>query len=91
MSNEKIVNTLIKLRNRGLTKGTLTNISFNLKHLAKHADLAKPESIAAFISTKECANSFKENLVKTYNYYALTNGMHAYVYQRIKKPVVTDN
>jgi hypothetical protein len=37
--------TLIKLRNKGLAEGTLRNISFNLKHLAKHTDLDNPESV----------------------------------------------
>ncbi|MBA7495024.1 hypothetical protein ES702_05603 [subsurface metagenome] len=47
--NGKIVITLIKLRNRGLAKGTLRNISFNLKHLTKHCDLEKAARDAHFV------------------------------------------
>jgi len=71
----RIVNTLIKLKNRGLAEGTLRNISFNLKHLAKHTNLDNPESVKEYIAKKDCANSFKTNLVKAYNYYALVNGI----------------
>jgi len=71
----KIVTTLIKLKNRGLAEGTLRNISFNLKHLAKHSDLDNPESVKEYIAKKDCANSQKMNLVKSYNYYAAVNGI----------------
>jgi integrase len=71
----KIVNTLIKLRRKGLAEGTLRNISFNLKHLAKHTNLDNPEAVKEYIAKKRCANSFKMNLVKAYNYYAVVNGI----------------
>jgi integrase len=71
----KILTTLIKLENRGLAEGTLRNLSFNLKHLAAHANIDDPESVNAFIAKKSCANSQKMNLVKAYNYYALVNGI----------------
>jgi len=71
----KILNTLIKLRAQGLSEGTLRNISFNLKHLAKHSDLDDPESVKMYIARKQCANSQKANLVKAYNYYAIVNGL----------------
>jgi integrase len=74
-SNEKIINTLIRLRNAGLSNVTLRNISFWLKHLAKHCSLDNPESVKEFIAKKRCDNSFKINLVKAYNYYAVTNGI----------------
>ena len=70
-SNEKIVNTLLRLRNSGLAKGTLRNISFNLKHLSKNCDLENPEDVKEYLAKKNCANSFKMNLVKSYNYYAV--------------------
>jgi integrase len=71
----KIVTTLIKLKNRGLAEGTLRNVSFNLKHLAKHSNLDNPESVKEYIAKKNCANSQKTNLVKSYNYYAVVNGI----------------
>ena len=69
--DEKVVNTLIRLRSSGLSEGTLRNLAFNLKHLAKFSDLDCPESVKDCISRKDCANSFKENLSKAYNYYAV--------------------
>jgi integrase len=56
-----------------LAKGTLRNVSFSLKHLAKFADLNEPESVKKFIADKPCANSYKTNLAKSYNYYAKVN------------------
>ena len=54
--------TLIKLKNRGLAEGTLRNTSFDLRHLAKNADLDHPESVKEYIAKKNCANSQKMNL-----------------------------
>jgi integrase len=73
--DEKVVNTLIRLRSSGLSEGTLRNLAFNLKHLAKFSNLDEPESVKDCISRKGCANSFKENLSKAYNYYAVANGL----------------
>ena len=52
----KTVNTLLKLKNWGLAEGTLRNMPFNLKQLAKHADIDKPESFAKYMDQKQCAN-----------------------------------
>jgi len=52
----KTVNTLLKLKNWGLAEGTLINMPFNLKHLAKHADIDKPETFAKYMVQKQCAN-----------------------------------
>jgi hypothetical protein len=60
----KIVSTLIKLKNRGLAKGTLRNVSFQLKHLVKNVDIDKPAEVKAYVANKKCANSYKANLVK---------------------------
>jgi len=73
--DEKVVNTLIRLRSSGLSEGTLRNLAFNLKHLAKFSDLDCPESAKDCISRKDCAHSFKENLSKAYNYYAVAKGL----------------
>jgi len=72
---ERIVNTLISLRRRGLAKSTLEHISFMLRYLAKHCDLDSPESVKEFIANKDVDNSYKNQLVKIYNYYAQINGI----------------
>ena len=69
----KIVSTLIKLKNKSLTEGTLRNTSFQLKYLTKNVDIDNPSEVEAFIANKRCANSCKANLVKAYNYYAIAN------------------
>jgi len=71
----KIISTLIKLKSRGLADGTLRNVAFQLKHLAKSVDVDSPTEVKAYISNKRCANSYKANLVKAYNYYAVANGL----------------
>ena len=43
--------------------------------MAKHTDIDNPESVREYIAKKDCANSFKMNLVKAYNYYAVVNGI----------------
>ena len=71
----KIVKTLIKLKRSGLSEGTLRTVSNNLKHLAKHCNLDDVESVKEFIANKKCDNSFKISLIKSYNYYAVTNNL----------------
>ena len=71
----KIVKTLIKLKRSGLSEGALRTVSNNLKHLAKHCNLDDVESVKEFIANKKCDNSFKISLIKSYNYYAVTNNL----------------
>jgi len=75
LRRSKIVNTLIKLRGAGLEESTLKAVSFCLAFLAKHVDLDDSEAVKNFIATKKCANSYKNNLAKAYNYYAVVNGI----------------
>jgi len=39
-----------------------------LKYLAKHCDMNNPESVKDFIANKNVENSYKNQLVKIYNY-----------------------
>ena len=71
----KIVSVLLKLENTGLNIGSLRTISYNLKQLSKFSNLEDPESVKNFIARKDCNNSFKVQLVKAYNYYAVLNGI----------------
>ena len=74
-TKERILNTLISLKRKGLARSTLEHISFILKYLAKHCDLNNPESVKDFIANKNVENSYKNQLVKIYNYYAQINGI----------------
>ena len=68
-TKENIVNLLISLRNKGYRQFTLRNLGFALKQLARHSVLGSPESVKAFISTKQ-DESYKKKLVDIYSLYA---------------------
>jgi len=57
---------LVKLENRGLSD--VKNIGYRLFSLAKYADLDNPEQVSSCIANVRVKNSYKENLVKAYNY-----------------------
>jgi len=69
----KIINTLIRLKNSGLTEGSLRTVSYNLKLLARNCNLDDSETVRQFIADKKCDVSYKASLVKAYNYYAVVN------------------
>jgi hypothetical protein len=77
-----IINTLLKLKSAGTAESAIKRISYNLTYLAKLTDLTNPEQIKTTIAnlTKKgtnqpVANSYKANLVKSYNYLILLNQM----------------
>jgi len=66
---QAILNVLIHLHSRGYAESTLKGLSKKLKHLNRHANLADPESVIKYISTKDNPNT--ENLLaNAYNNYA---------------------
>jgi predicted transcriptional regulator len=69
----KIINTLLKLKNNGLEEQTVKTVGFYLNHLGINVDLGNPERVKEFIANKNVNSTFKGNLVKAYNYYALVN------------------
>jgi hypothetical protein len=95
---EAIINTLVKLKVSGIQNGTLKQIDSNLRNLSERANLNNPEevktAIANYVSNrteKPVQNSFKNNLTKSYNYFAVTNGIQwlcpHYRYER-KVPLI---
>jgi len=64
-----ILNILIKLKNNGKSKYTITFVDKSLTHLSKHADLDKPEEVKQYIASKEVSNSYKKNLCFAYEQY----------------------
>jgi len=75
LSTPETINTLLNLKSNGLRDSTLKVVSSILKHIEAHADLNNPEDVKRFISEKKCSESYKVNLVKSYNYYAQCNGL----------------
>jgi len=47
-TEERIINTLIKLKNRGLSENTLKLVDRRLRILQKHCDLNNPEEVKKF-------------------------------------------
>jgi integrase len=71
----KIINVLLKLKSNGLSESTLRTIGYILKELSCHSDLDNPQSVKEYMANKKCSNSFKIQMVKAYNYYAVLNGI----------------
>jgi integrase len=61
---------LINLKALGKSDNTLRFISDRLRYLSKHVDLNNPEMVNLFIANKQCSESYKESLIKSYVYYA---------------------
>lgn len=58
-----------------MNASTLRTISYDLKQLSKFSNLDDPETVKAYITGKDCRNSFKVRLDKAHNYYAVSNGI----------------
>jgi len=69
------VNVLIKLKFVGLAENTLKAVSYRLSYLAKHSDLDNPDEVAQFIASMSHKNSYKDSMVKAYNYYVQLNNL----------------
>ena len=67
---EKILNTLIRLKGSGLAESTLRRVSYEPSYLAKRCDLDNSDDVNSCIASMKGANSYKDVFVKTYNYYA---------------------
>ena len=70
---ELAINVLLKLKASGLQEGTLRNIAYCLARIEKNADLTNPEEVKLFIANLKVADSYKANIVKAYNYFAVLN------------------
>jgi len=74
-STDKIFNVLLDLKKSGLKEKTIVGIGSRLRYLAKNVNLDDPEAVKLFMAQKECADSYKHCLVKTYNYYVKYHGL----------------
>jgi hypothetical protein len=74
-AQEKIVNTLIKLKSSGLAESTLRRVSYELYRLAKHCDLDNTDCVKNYIANMKGANSYKDVFVKTHSYARTTLGL----------------
>jgi integrase len=68
-----VINTLLKLKASGLTDGTIRNISYILTRLNKLCDITHPEEVKLAIANLKVANSYKQAIIKAYNYFTTLN------------------
>jgi integrase len=74
-AQEKIVNTLIKLKGSGLAESTLRRVSYELSRMAKQCDLDNTDDVKSYIADMKGANSYRDVFVKTYSYYVRLNDL----------------
>ena len=72
---EMIINTLTKLKSAGLGESTRYHVLYTLRKIAQNADLLKPEEVKGYVANRKVSNSYKNNLLKAYNYFALMNSI----------------
>ena len=66
----KQINVLIQMKNDNKSDDTIRFTRKALSLLSRHASLAEPESVKAFIAQKEGTDSYKRNLCIAYNRYS---------------------
>jgi len=66
---------MLKLKGAGLSESTIETVGNRLKHLAEYSNLDTPQDVKRFIASKLVANSYKHELGKAYNYYAVCMGI----------------
>jgi integrase len=70
------IKTLLTMQSNGLKEGTLRAVKYQLKYLDKNPDLKNREEVQTFIASMKQANSYKQCMVKAYNYFADVNGIN---------------
>jgi integrase len=73
LHEDRIINTLLQMKNSGLSEATLATASQKLNQLGKHADLQNPQEILTYIANSTVSNATKQKLANDYNYYCITN------------------
>jgi len=73
LHEDRIINTLLQMKNPGLSEATLATASQKLNQLGKHADLQNPQEILTYIANSTVSNATKQKLANDYNYYCITN------------------
>jgi hypothetical protein len=73
LHEDRIINTLLQMKNSGLSEATLATASLKLNQLGRHADLQNPQEILPYIANSTVSNAMKQKLANDYNYYCITN------------------
>jgi integrase len=90
-TRNKIINTLLKCRNNGLSESTLKSIASSFRQITKNADINNPEEVKRFIANLKLSNNTKQKHANNYNYYCKINGLQwekPYYRQERKIPLI---
>jgi len=81
-TQETIINTLIKLKNKGLGDKIVTSYGYDLKRIARECNLNNPEQVKTFIANaqtlktkKPLGNATKNKYATAYDHYCKINGL----------------
>jgi len=70
---DRIINTLLAMKRRGLSENTLYTTSQKLRQLDRNTDLMNPESVLDFLANHPIANSTKNKLLDCYQNFCKVN------------------
>ncbi|MBA7495022.1 Tyrosine recombinase XerC [subsurface metagenome] len=70
---DRIINTLLAMKRRGLSENTLRTTSQKLNQLGRNANLMNPKEVLTFIADHKVSNATKQKLIGCYQYFADTN------------------
>lgn len=70
---DKIINSLLQLKNKGLYDNTLKTISQKLNQLSRNSDLMKPSEVLTYIANLKVTNSTRQKLANCYEYFCRVN------------------
>jgi len=65
----KILNVVLKLRNKGYSKTTLEGQSKGLKQIARYSNLEKSDKVLNYVLSLNCSNARKDVLLNAYDNY----------------------
>ena len=72
---DRIINTLLEMKRRGLSENTLYTTSQKLNQLGRNTNLMNPEEVLTFIADHKVSNATKQKLVGCYQYFCNTNNL----------------
>jgi len=70
---DKIINTLLAMKNKGRSENTLYTTSQKLNQLGRNTDLMNPEEVLTFIANHKVTNSTKNKLLDCYQNFCQVN------------------
>jgi hypothetical protein len=66
---QMLINTLINMKNSGLSKHTLKTTSQKLSQISRNTDLTNPNQVKSYIANHNVSNATKQKLTQSYDYF----------------------